>query len=289
MESEQRVCLLYCEDTELRDRLERVLGGHAAQRVSSREALLAPTMGTCAVVFGLTACSDGEIDWLGSAPGPLSPPCIVVAHLTVDCLKRLSPLRSGTLRVLWADEVEDRLVQVLEEFGRVSWDPMWHLGLKLLSEHSLRPAVRKTITRVCGLQQEAADVPFVPDNSVVQLASHLDLAAPTLSQYWRRDVPLRCSLKEFLSWTVLFWAVRTRARRGWDAIAVQLGIHRRTLERSFIRRAGCGLAVATADPDRLVRRFHEWVGSVWDPHSGNGPGRYDSAPSRARLERLSWR
>ena len=102
------------------DRLERVLGGHAVRRVSSKDALLAPTMSTCAAVFGLAACSDGEIEWLGSAPGPLSPPCIVVAHLSVDCVKRLYPLRSDALRVLWADEVEDRLVEVLDEFGRVS-------------------------------------------------------------------------------------------------------------------------------------------------------------------------
>ena len=253
----------------------------------SREALLAPTMSTCAVVFGLAACSDGEIEWLGSAPGPLSPPCIVVAHLSVDCVKRLYPLRSDALRVLWADEVEDRLVQVLEEFGSVTWGPMWHLGLKLLSDHSLRPSVREAISRVCGLQREAADTSFVPDTSVLQLASHVELATVTLSQYWRKEVPLRCSLKEFLSWAVLFWAVRARARYSWDGIAVQLRIHRRTLERNFIRLVGCGLAAAAADPDRLVRQFHEWVDSVWDPHSGNRPGKLDSDSARALVEWMS--
>ena len=287
MKSERPVHLLYCEDTELGDRLERVLGGEAVQRVSSRETLLAPTMSTRAVVLGLAACSDDEIEWLGSAPGPLSPPCIVVAHLSVHCLQRLYPLRSGTLRVVWADEVEDRLVQVLEEFGRVSRGPMWHLGLKLLSDHSLRPSVRETIRRTCGLEQEGADTSFVPETSVVQLASHVDLASVTLRQYWKSEVPLRCSLKEFLSWAVLFWAVRTRARESWDAIAIRLEIHRRTLERNFIRLVGCGLAAAAADPDRLVRLFHEWVESVWDPHAGNGRGQRDSGPARARVEPMS--
>lgn len=291
MESERRVYLLYCEDDELGDRLERVLGGRAVQRVSSREALLAPTMSTCAVVFGLTACSDGEIEWLESAPGPLSPPRIVVAHLSMNCLNRLYPLRSGTLRVVWADEVEveDRLVHVLDEFERGDWGPIWHLGLKLLSDPSLRPSVREMISRACGLQQETADTPFVPEPSVVRLACHLDLASATLRQYWRREVPLRCSLKEFLTWTVLFWAVRARARDSWDVIAIRLRIHRRTLERNFIRLAGCGLAAAAADPDRLVRRFHEWVDSVWDPHSVNRPGKHDSGPVRAPLAPMSQR
>ena len=171
MESERQVYLLYCEDTELGDRLERVLGGGAVQRVSSRKALLAPTMSTCAVVFGLAKCSERVIRWLRSAPGPLSPPFIVVAHLSVDCVQRLYPLRSGTLRVVWADEVEDRLVQVLGELGRVSWGPMWHLGLKLVSDHSLRPSVREAIGRTCGLRREPTDPSFVPEKSVGRLAS----------------------------------------------------------------------------------------------------------------------
>ena len=286
MESERQVYLLYCKDAELRDRLERALDGRPVRRVRSRQALLAPTMNTRAAVFGLAACSERVIRWLRSAPGPLSPPCIVVAPLSVDCLQRLYPLRSGTLRVVWADEVEDCLVQVLEEFGRVSRGPMWHLGLKLLSDHSLRPSVREAISRACGLQQEAVDTPIVPETSVVQLAGHVDLATATLRQYWRSEAPLRCSLKEFLSWGVLFWAIRTRERDDWSGIALRLGIHRRTLERNFIRLVGCGLAAAAADPDRLVRRFDEWVESAWDPASGNGPRKHDSS-ARARVAPMS--
>ena len=162
MEPERLACMLYCRDGELGDRLERLLAGVAVQRVRSREALLAPPTIISVMVYGSTTCSDVEVEWLRSAFGPLSPPCVVVAHLSVDCLRRLYPVRSGRLRVVWADEAEDRLGDVLEEFGRVSWGPMWHLGLKLLSDYSLRPSVRETIRRACGLHADAGETPFVP-------------------------------------------------------------------------------------------------------------------------------
>lgn len=280
MGSERRVCLLYCRDGELGDRIERVLGGVAFQRVRSRKALLAPSMGTRATIVGITACSDGDFEWLRSTFGPLSPPCVVVAHLSVDCVRRLYPLRSGRLRIVWTDEAESRLVDVLEDFTRGNRGPMWRLGLKLLSDYSLRPSIRETIGRVCGLH-DAADAPFIPENSVGRLANHVDLAPPTLRQYWREDVPLRCSLKAFLSWAVILWAVRARSRDGWNSIAERLGLRRRTLQRSFNRLAGCTLAEAAEDPERVVRRFAAWIEAVWDPGSGNGSGKYDPAPARA--------
>ena len=286
MQSERLVYLLYCKDSELGDRLERVLAGVAIERVSSRKALLTSPMSTCAIVLGTATCSDGDIEWLQSTVGPLSPPCVVVPHLSVDCLRRLYPLRSDRLQVVWVDEAKSRLVEVLEEFRKVSRGPMWRLGLSLLSDYSFRPSVRETIGRVCGLHH-AVETPFVPENSVSQLAGNVDLAASTLSNYWREEVPLRCSLKEFLSWAVLLWAVRKRSRDGWDAVAAQVGLQRRTLERNFIRMAGCTLAAAAEDPERVVQRFNQWVDSVWDPHSANGSRKYDPIPAQALREQTT--
>lgn len=282
MESERLVYLLYCEDRELGRLLERALAGLPFRRVSSREALMAPTMEACAAVVGLAACSDEELEWLLSNFGPLGPPCIAVAHLTVAGVRRLYPRRSDRLRVVWSDEVESRLVEVLEEFSTVNRGPMWRLGLRLLSDHSFRPSVRETISRTCGLHDRAVYGPVVPDRSVRQLADHVGLAASTLSRYWKNDVPLRCSLKEFLSWAVVLWSVRARARSGWNDVADQVGLQRRTLERAFTRLAGCRLTVAADDPERVVRRFGEWVDSVWEPHSGNGSNRRDAALAQAR-------
>ncbi len=247
---------------------------------------MAPTVSDRATVFGLAACSEGDIAWLRSCFGPLSPPCVVVADLSVDCLQRLYPLRSPRLRVIWTDEGERRLIQVLEGFS-TTHRPMWRLGWKLLSDYSLKPSVRATITRVCGLQDKDAGIPFVPENSVGRLADHVDLAPPTLRQYWRKEVPLRCSLKELLSWAVLLWALDARSRDGWKAIAAQVGLRRRTLQRNFIRLAGCTLAEAAEDPERVVGRFDAWVKSVWDPRAGNRLRKHDEAPPWTPVEPMS--
>ena len=271
MESERLVYLLYCNDSELGSRLERVLTGVTVQRVNSREALLAPSLSQCGTIYGTATCSDGEAAWLGSDFEPLRPPCVVVANLSVESLRRLDPLRSGRLRVVWADEVEDRLAQVLEQFGTVGRGPLCSLGHRLLSEHSFRPAVREAIRRACGLHRDAQGTRFVPKNSVCQLASEVNVASSTLRQYWREEVPLRCGLKEFLSWAVLLWGLRARAQAGWSAVADQVGLQRRTLERNFIRMTGCTLVAAARNPERVVGCFNEWVHAVWDP-----PARYGS-------------
>ena len=279
--SESVTYALYCKDGELGDLLQRALAGASIQRARSRRELLAPSMSAFPVVYGVATCSDADIEWLRSASGPLNPPCVVVARLSVECLRRLYPLRSAGLRVVWAEEVESRLAEVLEEFGRPSRDPMRRLGLRLLSDPSFRPSVRETISRVCGLHDDDDDTRFVPTSSVRRLAGQIDLAGPTLGRYWGEDAPLRCRLKEFMNWAVLLWAVRARAGAGWNAIADQLGLRRRTLEINFTRMAGCTLAAAAEDPERVVGRFNEWVDSVWEPRSANGSRKNDPAPAPA--------
>ena len=252
--------------------------------MSSRRELLAPSISARPVVYGLASCSDADIEWLRSASGPLNPPCVVVAQISVECLRRLDPLRSAGLRVVWADEVESRLVEVLEEFGRPSWDPMRRLGLRLLSDPSLRPSVRETISRISGLHDDASGTRFVPARSVGRLASEVNLAGSTLTTYWKEDAPLRCRLKEFMNWAVLLWAVRARAEADWDVIADHVGLRRRTLEINFMRLAGCTLAAAAEDPERIVGRFNQWVDSVWEPRSAHGSKGDDPVPARAPLE-----
>lgn len=172
-------------------------------------------------------------------------------------------------------------MEVPESSGRPSRDPMYGLGLRLLSDPSLRPSVREAISRVCGLHDDAAATRFAPPSSVRRLAGQVNLAASTLRQYWREDPPLRCRLKELMNWAVLLWAVRARAGADWEAVADQVGLRRRTLEINVARMAGCTLAAAARDPERVVERFNEWVDSVWEPPSANGSGTHDqvSAPA----------
>ena len=281
MQLQRLAYLLYCRDERLRAELKRLLAGVSVERARSRNALRAPPTRTCATVYAIAECSDADVGWLRSAFGPLSPACVVVAPLGVGCLRRLQALRSRSLRIVWLDEAEDRLLDVLEEVARDGRDPMWHLGLRLLSDYPVRPSVQKTISRVCGLDNDPGGTPFVPENSVGQLAADAGLGAPTLSRYWREDVPLACSLKEFLSWALLLWAVRERSRDSWNSIAAKVGIRRRTLQRSSTRLAGCTLAEAGADPERALRRFNQWIESRRGPGFSDAPGTYDLVPAEA--------
>ena len=52
--------LLYCGDSELGDRLERVLDGLEVRRVTSRRALLAPSMGTRAAVVAMFGAGSDQ-------------------------------------------------------------------------------------------------------------------------------------------------------------------------------------------------------------------------------------
>ena len=279
MPSRRLVYLLYCRDLELAARLKQVLVPFAVERATSRSALKKPPAGTCAIVYGMTMCSELDVRWVRSASrqGPWSPPCVAVAPLSIDCLRRLHPLRSDSLRVLWADEAETRLRRVLEEIGRDARNPLWRIGLRLISDHPHRSAVKEVIERICGLGSYPSRSPFVPENSVTRLASQVYLSASTLSRYWRQEVPLRCSLKEFVSWAVLLWAVRQRSRDSWRSVARQAGVRRRTLERNCARLAGCTLSTAATNPEWVVQQFKQWVESVWSSVPEEG-GKHAAAP-----------
>ena len=176
MQSEQLAYLLYCRDKGLRNQLNGLITGASVERARSRRALKAPPTRTRAIVYGIAECVDADVKWLQSAFGLASPPCVVVAPLRVDCWRWLQPLRSPSLRIVWADEAEERLLAVLREVGRDGRDPMWNLGLRLLADYSFRPPVQKAISRVCGLENDSGGTPFVPANSVRQVSADVNLS-----------------------------------------------------------------------------------------------------------------
>ncbi len=260
------VHLLYCRDQRLRDRLTGLLADLAIETVTSRADLEGTRARPCAIVYGMTRCSDVDVPWLRwmtreSLPGS---PCIVVAPLSVECLRRLNPLRSRSLRLVWAEEAEDCLFRVVRDMGRDSRDPLWQLGWRLLSDCPFRPAMREVITRTCGLdcRNNRTDP---PNNSVRELASRVHLSAQALSRHWKEDVPLQCSLKEFLDWAVLLWAARASSKDSCGEVALQAGVHRRTMERKCARLAGSTFAAVRENPEAAVRRFREWYEGVREP------------------------
>lgn len=273
MKSKEPAYMLYCWDRELRAELERALAAFPVRQARSRTALKAPPANIRVTVYATETCTEREARWLLSMFEPPTPPCVVVTGLSLDCMRRLHSIDSARLKVVWAAEARDRLRPVLEELWMQNWSPMGRFGLGLLDElKPMRDFLRQTIRIACGLHVRPTLPPFVPRTSVARLAAEVGVATSTLRLCWREEVPLQCNVKGLLGWSLVLWGTRQRTSLDWAAIAGKLRMPRRTLERNFIRTAGCTLAEAADDSERVDRRFTEWVGSVWDPDAVRGPG-----------------
>jgi AraC-like DNA-binding protein len=167
-------------------------------------------------------------------------PILVVTRRDAEEVRCL--LRVPVDAVLWVDEVRTAfwaevarvrsrrlLAYVSELFDRADGLPM-----------TLRAAM-------VALMRSAQ-----PVRTVDELARHVGCHRCTLAGAWRAAVgdasPLR--IEDMLRWTLLH-AVR-RKRRGlkWDAVAAELGVHRRTLARASVQLAG----VPLRGPDGTLRR-----------------------------------
>ena len=273
MKSKEPAYMMYCRDLEVRAALERAFTAYPVRRVRSRKALETPPANIRVTVFATETCTEREVRWLLSMFGLLSPPCIVATGLSLDCMRRMHSLASARLKVVWASDVRDRLKPVLDGLWMQNWSPMGRFGLGLLDElKPMRDFLRKTIRIACGLHVGPTLPPFFPRTTVRRLAAEVGVATSTLRLCWREEVPLRCNLKGLLGWSLVLWGTRERTSLDWAAIAGKLRMPRRTLERNFIRTAGCTLGEAADDPERVDRRFAEWVDSVWDPEAVRRPG-----------------
>ncbi len=274
---------LYHETRALREAVEKVLADVPLEPTACRhefEALLARAL---AGIICFRRCAEADVKWLRtvSSPGLLAPSCIVITPLSISRVRRLRSIRSSRLHVVWAEEVDDRLVDVVAEIAPWHDDPLRWLGRRMLAASSPHRSVVAAVERICNLSGDHPPSP--PDTSVIELASSLGLSADSFRRYWREGTPLTCGPKRLLNWAVLLWAVRQRPRVRWDTIAKQAGVGRRTLERYGQQLAGCTLAEAGRDPRLLKRRFREWATSVSEhmtepaPTSGRQAQRRDQA------------
>lgn len=274
---------LYHESRALRKTIERLLADVRLEPTASRREF-GMLLGNADVgIIGLRRCSATDVQWLRrvSRRGFLAPSCIVITPLAIDRLQRLRGIESERIHVVWAEEVDDRLVDVLTEIEPWYDDPLRLLGRRMLAASSPHRSIAAAIKRICNLSGDRLSAR--PETSVTELASSLGLSADSFRRYWREGVPLTCSPKELLNWAVLLWAFRQRPEAGWDALARQAGIGRRTLERYGRQLADCTLGEAARDPKLLKRRFREWAGSVSEhttepaPTSGGQAQRRDQA------------
>ncbi len=253
---------LYHESRALRETVERLMADVRLEPTASRREF-GPLLANADVgIIGFRRCSATDVRWLRRVcrPGLLAPSCVVITPLSIGRLQRLRGIESEPIHVVWAEEVDDRLVEVVMEIEPWYDDPLRLLGRRMLAASSPHRSVAEAIKRICNLSGHR--LPTRPETSVTELASSLGLSADSFRRYWREGVPLTCGPKELLNWAVLLWAFRQRPRVKWDALARQAGIGRRTLERYGRQLADCTLSEAARDPKLLKRRFREWAGGV---------------------------
>ena len=253
---------VYCERADARVRLEELLAG-ADLKTAARRADFESLVEDSAVgIAALERCDPTDLQWLRTAfdHGHCAPSCIVLTPHTLNRFLRLRRLQSSRFHVVWTEEAEGRLTQLLARVEPWHRDPLRLLGHRLLSDYPLRSPLVSVIDRICSVF--ATPPPEPPPHTVADLARGVALQPDTLRHHWRNAVPLRCGPKQLLGWALLFWGTRRRAHTGWDAIARQAGVRRRTLERAGRRLAECTLAGLIREPGSVRRRFREWVREV---------------------------
>ncbi len=243
----------------MRTRVERLLTGADLETTGSRTAFESLVEDASVGIAALTRCDPADIRWLRKTfdRGHCAPSCILVTPHSIARFLRLRHIQSSRLHLVWAQDADGRLRQLLNQVEPWHRDPLRLLGHRLLSDFPLRWSLVRVIDAICNVF--APPPPEPPPHSVAELARGVALQPDTLRHHWRNEIPLRCGPKQLLTWSLLFWGIRRRARTGWDTIARSSGVRRRTMERASVRLAECTLAGLVREPESVRRRFREWV------------------------------
>ena len=249
----------YWETPDTRTRIEPLLADAGLGTTGSRTDFESRVEDASVGIVALKRCEPADLAWLGEAfdYGHCAPSCVLVTPHSLARSLRLRRVQSSRLHVVWAEEADARLFQLLNRVEPWHRDPLRLLGHRLLSDFPLRRTLVEVIDHICRVFADPPAGP--PASTVTELARGAALPTDTLRRHWREEVPLRCGPKQLLNWALLFWTIRRRAHTGWDAMAEQAGVRRRTLERASVRLAGCTLSGLVRDPERVRRRFRDWV------------------------------
>ncbi len=258
---------LYCEKPVVRRRLEEALAGVDYRSTDSRTTFQEFLLGGVGVgVVGLEQHTSDDLRWLcalSDSCGPAGPSYVVAVPLSLEWLQWTRTLAGNRFHVVWAEEAPERLAGVVRQVNPWRLDPLRLLGRRLLAGDTLPDLLRPVVQRACRTGDD--ELSLRPARNVAELAEDANVNPRALRRYWTTESPLACSLKDFLSWAILLWALREHGRGNWETVARTLGLGRRTLERYSNRFMGCTLAVASRDPQAVMRRFREWVAEVVKP------------------------
>lgn len=245
--------------------IEQLIEGHLSDRThrtAGDRGEFGRMMGNAKIgVVGTLECSAGLVRYLRSTfrlEAAAGPTCIVVTRVSFDNLRSLRDIECDRLRVVWLEELEEKLPLMLNRVTLSRRNPFRSLGPTSRWASSLSPATVRAVEIIRATSSDLSP----PPTSVSELAKQVGIDPQKLSNHWKAEMPLRCTLRQMLQWIVLLWAVRRRSEETWTSIAQRADLSPRTLQRYSRRLADCTLKTAARDPAHVRRRFDEWLSEV---------------------------
>jgi hypothetical protein len=235
--------IVYAETPALMRAIVSRLDPSQTEVVGNRGAFAARLHAVGQGVMALGAVSSDFAAWAGRTARP-GTHLVVVSRLTPENARRLGPLQSDGIRVLWLEELSETIR--LPVIGAPP-DPLYAFAERVASRPEVCPMVGRALRLICCSE--------VPPHSVRSLSARLGVAPTTFRYHWQ--VGLRHGLppKELVQWATLVRAIELRGRAKWVSVAYRLGVHRRTLERLSHRLTGCSLGNLAADPTAAAGLF----------------------------------
>ena len=148
---------VYGERPEVRIRIEELLAD-ATLTTTGRRADFESLVEDAAVgIVVLERCEPMDVQWLRGVfdRGHCAPSCVVLTPHTLTRFLRLRRLQSSRFHVVWAEELEGRLTQLLAQLEPWHRDPLRLLGHRLLSDFPLRSSLVTVIDRICSVLHDA--------------------------------------------------------------------------------------------------------------------------------------
>jgi len=281
--------------------LEQIIAGHLSGLVHrtatspSEFRLLVTTETPEIVIVGALECTATLVRLLKTTlqlDRRRGPSCIVVTRVTFDNLRKLRDIEGDRLHVGWIEEIEEGLPKLLDRVkgrgkrllpalkplrieeiredqtlmsGNVEpGQTLRALGLWLLNERPLTPAFARAVDAVCRVEDDD-NGPVPPATSVAELAKRVDLHPAKLGYLWKTRIPLRCTMRQMIQWSVLLWAVRNREHGStWRDMAHTADLSLQTLQRYSQKLARCSLTDLgeNSPPGWVETVFTEWLSGV---------------------------
>ena len=241
----QVTAVVYAEDAGLLRLIVDRLPPSETEAVVTRGAFASRLRAVRRGVVGIGEASLDAATWLSRIVSPYTT-LVVVSRLTPDNARRLGPLQSDGIQILWLEELTDSIrVPSID----VPPDPLRAFAEQASSGPNVCPMIRRALQLIC-----CSDL---PPNSVRSMSARLGVAPTTFRYHWDVGLGHGLSPKELIQWATLVRAVELRSRRKWISVAHRLGVHPRTLERLSHRLMGHSLGGLTGDPAAAARAFRQ--------------------------------